>query len=121
MATTALIAHDPDALEDMAQAGDETIAELERSIESLDAKIDELHTELNTLSLAQETRATRLIDERLKVAGLENTHNQAVAYAKLAHKTPNEQRAIREVSAAKKAQNAATKELAQVEHDTAQA
>jgi hypothetical protein len=119
--TTATLTQDTDAIEQMAQAADETIAELEQACTNIDKQIADLHTEQVTLDQAQDTRVTQLIEKRASVTSRENEYNLAMSYAKLAHGTSNEHRAVKDVSQQKKAYQAAKKEFDTLERETIEA
>ncbi len=109
------------AVQEMVEAGNAVIAEIEQDIANLDARVAEAHAEREALHQAQEERVHALQDARIAWERAEADYNQAVAYGKLAHAKPNEKEAIKAVSAAKKALQAAKKEYDRLEQENAEA
>jgi len=105
----------------MVQAANEQLTELQAAIESLDQRISEAQVELAAIADAREDRAHRLSTARAETERLSGEHDQVVAYAKLAHRTPNQSRAIKAASDAKKAMQAAQGKLSKLEAETTEA
>lgn len=109
------------AAQDMVTAADGQIAELEAMNHELDARIQSACAELAEIAEGRTRSARALTQARAEVQRLEAEYNQADSYARLAHKTPNEGRAIKAASEAKKALQAARRELDRLAHDDADA
>lgn len=97
--------------------GNEAIDQIESQLAEIAQRVKDAQIELVDLPLAR--RGTDEAREAFEEA--EQEYNQAVAYAKLAHDTVNEQGAIKAVSSAKKALTAAKKNLEKAEHEAAEA
>ena len=105
----------------MVQAANEQLTELHAAIESLDQRISEANSELASLSDSHEHRTQSLSMARLEAERLSGENDQAVAYAKLAHRTPNQSRAVKAASDAKKAMQTAQGTLSKLEAETTEA
>jgi len=105
----------------MVQAANEQLTELQAAIESLDQRISEAQVELAAIADAREDCAHRLSTARAETERLSGENDQAVAYAKLAHKTPNQSRAVKAASDAKKAMQTAQGKLSKLEAETTEA
>lgn len=110
MTTTLLEAPSSGAAE-MVEAGSQQVAELQARIEALNATITTGEATLETLAQDRAEREHVLHEAQEKLQQLEAAHIQAQSYAKLAHRMPNEQEAIKATSVAKGAVTTARKEL----------
>lgn len=102
-------------IEQIVQRGDDAIAQIEHQIADNAQRIASVQAELDQLHSARESHLKQIEESRATVERLQDAYNQAMAYAKLVHDTPNEQGAIKAVSSAKKELNAAQKHLSQLE------
>jgi len=105
----------------MVASANEQLTELQAAINSLDQRISEAQVELAAIADAREDRAHRLSMARSEASRLSEAEHQAVAYAKLAHKTPNQSRAVKAASDAKKALQTAQGKLSKLEAETTEA
>lgn len=102
-------------IEQIVQRGNASISELEHQIADNAQRIESVQAELDQLHSARESHLKQIEDAHGSVERLQNAYNQAMAYAKLVHDTPNEQGAIKAVSSAKKELSSAKRELTQLE------
>src|SRR5207253_1422102 len=96
---------------------DETIAQIEQQLANVAQQITNALTELEIFPQDRQERATRLRDAQDIVKRSEDAHVKAVAYAKLAYGTLNEQASIKAVSTAQKDMKLATEKLARIEQE----
>ncbi len=108
-------------IEQLVSRGNEAIAQLEHQLTDITQQITDVQTELATIPPAQDKRARDKSKAQAILMKSESTHNQAVAYAKLAQDTVNEQQAIKQTSTAKKELSAARKAMDKLERESAEA
>lgn len=109
------------AAADMVATGDEQASAIQCQIDAVTQAIDAATAERVALAEARAQREQALVDASRVAALAEQAHRQAVDYAALATGTGNEQQAIGAASAAKKAMQAARKDLAQMEREAREA
>lgn len=108
---TTLLEAVPSPAAEMVLAGRSQLGELQSHLDRLDAQIATGEATLETLAHARAERDQVLHEAQGGLQILENGHSQAQSYAKLAHRQPNEQQAIKATSTAKSAASAARKDL----------
>ncbi len=116
-----MIVMEQSAAQTMVNAANEQLTDLQAAIASLDRRMSEAQVELAALANAREDRAHRLSTARAETERLSGENDQAVSYAKLAHKTPNQSGAVKAASDAKKALQAAQGKLEKLERETTEA
>jgi hypothetical protein len=112
---------DPSAAEQMVSKADETIAQLEHQLADVAQQIASAYVEMETFPQGRQERTIQLRDARDVLKQSEDAHIKAVAYAKLAQGTLNEQASIKAVSTAQKEVHLAKEALTQIEREVEEA
>jgi hypothetical protein len=99
------------AIEETVTDGQQRIAELEATIKDLNSRMEAIAPELSKIQRIREDREQFLAETRQAFLHRQHEHDQAAAFANLAHGHPNEKQALKKLSSAKQAMDSEEKVL----------